>query len=190
MKTMRLIALLSLLSISAAFGHAEVRSQTNTVDLTPGKPVERELARNDTHTYRVELKSGQVLYAVVDQKGIDVIVTVLGPDGKQISEIDSPNGDRGPEPVVINAEASGSYRIVVRPLEESKNGRYEIRIEKLLPAAVSLTDKVDRLFIAWDKPDSPGCALIVIKDGKVIYKRGYGTANLEYDVPIDKQSRP
>ena len=184
MKTMHSLALLSLLSIFAAFAHAEVRSQTNTVDLTPGKPLERELARKDTHNYRVELKSGQVLYAVVDQRGIDVIVTVFGPDGKQISEIDSPNGDRGPEPVVINAEASGSYRIVVRPLEESKSGRYEIRIEKLLPAAVSLTDKVDRLFVAWDKPDSPGCALAVIKDGKVIYKRGYGTANLEYDVPI------
>ena len=184
MKSLRSFALLSMLAISAVFAFAEVRSQTDTIELTAGKPLEKELAANAKHAYRVELKTGQALYAVVDQRGVDVIVTVFAPDGKQIAEIDSPNGDQGPEPVVINAEASGSYRIVVRPLEESKSGRYEIRIEKLLPAAVSLEEKVDRLFVAWDKPDSPGCALAVIKDGKVIHKRGYGSANLEYDIPI------
>jgi CubicO group peptidase (beta-lactamase class C family) len=184
MKTIRSIALLSLLSISAAFVHAEAWSQTDTIELTPGRPLEKELARNDKHAYRVDLKAGQVLYAVVDQRGVDVVVTVFGPDGKQLSEIDSPNGDQGPEPIVINAEASGKYRIEVRALDGTKIGRYEIRIENLLHAAVSLTEKLDRLFIAWDRPDSPGCALAVIKDGKIIYKRGYGIANLEYNVPI------
>jgi CubicO group peptidase (beta-lactamase class C family) len=48
----------------------------------------------------------------------------------------------------------------------------------------SLESKVDKLFSQWDKPDSPGAALIVVKDGSVIYKRGYGSANLEYNVPI------
>ena len=47
-----------------------------------------------------------------------------------------------------------------------------------------LESKVDKLFAQWDKPDSPGAALIVVKDGSVIYKRGYGSANLEYNVPI------
>jgi hypothetical protein len=46
-----------------------------------------------------------------------------------------------------------------------------------------LTDKVDELFAEWNKPDSPGCALAVIKDGEVIYKRGYGMADLERNVP-------
>src|SRR4026207_617965 len=105
MKTVRSIALLSLLSISTAFAQAQARSQTDGLELTAGKPLEKELARNDKHSYRVELKAGQVLYAVVDQRGVDIVVTVFGPDGKQISEIDSPNGDQGPEPVVINAEA-------------------------------------------------------------------------------------
>ena len=184
MRTIQRIALLSLLSISAAFVYAGTRSQTETLELTAGRSFEKELAHNGKDAYRVELKAGQVLYAVVEQKGVDVVVTVFAPDGKQISEIDSPNGDQGPEPVVISAEVSGSYRIEVRPLENTKTGRYEIRIEKLLSAAVSLTERVDRLFVAWDKPDSPGCALAVIKDGKIIYERGYGVANLEYNVPI------
>ncbi len=47
-----------------------------------------------------------------------------------------------------------------------------------------LTAKVDQLFQAWNKPDSPGCALSVMKDGRIIYKRGYGMADLDHDVPI------
>ncbi|HSE98357.1 MAG TPA: serine hydrolase domain-containing protein, partial [Blastocatellia bacterium] len=48
----------------------------------------------------------------------------------------------------------------------------------------SVEAKVDRLFAQWNKPDSPGAALIVVKDGQVVYKKGYGSANLEYDIPI------
>jgi len=47
-----------------------------------------------------------------------------------------------------------------------------------------ITKKVDLLFAAWDKPDSPGVAIAVIKDGAVTYQRGYGSANLEYNIPI------
>ena len=47
-----------------------------------------------------------------------------------------------------------------------------------------LEAKVDQLFAEWDKPNSPGAALAVTRDGKIIYTQGYGTANLEYDIPI------
>ena len=43
--------------------------------------------------------------------------------------------------------------------------------------------KVDQIFAKWDKPDSPGCALAVVKEGKIIYKRGYGLADLEHQLP-------
>jgi CubicO group peptidase (beta-lactamase class C family) len=56
------------------------------------------------------------------------------------------------------------------------------------PDADSLTQKVDQLFASWDKPDSPGCALGIIKDGQLIYARGYGMANLEYEIPITAKS--
>jgi len=50
------------------------------------------------------------------------------------------------------------------------------------------TAAVDKIFTRWDKEDSPGCALGIIKDGKLIYKRGYGMANLEYNIPITSNS--
>ena len=42
---------------------------------------------------------------------------------------------------------------------------------------------VDHLFAEWSKPGSPGCALGVVRNGRFIYQRGYGMANLDYDVP-------
>ena len=46
-----------------------------------------------------------------------------------------------------------------------------------------ITAKVDAVFAAYDKPDSPGCALGVIKEGKLVHTRGYGMANLEHNIP-------
>ena len=52
----------------------------------------------------------------------------------------------------------------------------------------SLSDTVDKIFAQWDKPDSPGCELAVIKDGQIVYKRGYGMANLEHNIPMSPSS--
>lgn len=41
------------------------------------------------------------------------------------------------------------------------------------------TNEVDKLFAQWNKTSTPGCALAIIKDGQIIYKRGYGMAKLE-----------
>ncbi len=44
--------------------------------------------------------------------------------------------------------------------------------------------QVDKVFEKWNRTDSPGCALGVYKDGQIVYKHGYGMANLNDDVPI------
>src|SRR5689334_7447576 len=52
----------------------------------------------------------------------------------------------------------------------------------------SLHAKIDYIFAAWDRRDSPGCALAVIRDGTMIYKAAYGMADLDHDVPIDLET--
>jgi len=47
---------------------------------------------------------------------------------------------------------------------------------------------VDAIFASWDVPGSPGCALAVAQDGTLKYTRGYGYANLDYDIPITPQT--
>src|SRR5262245_26193334 len=52
------------------------------------------------------------------------------------------------------------------------------------PASEGVAAQVYKIFAQFDKPDSPGCALAVIRDGQIVYKRGYGMADLDHDVPI------
>lgn len=62
----------------------------------------------------------------------------------------------------------------------------------VVPSAHAQADaarpRVDRLFEQWTRPGSPGCALGVVDDGELVYRRGYGYANLDYDVPITPET--
>jgi CubicO group peptidase (beta-lactamase class C family) len=48
--------------------------------------------------------------------------------------------------------------------------------------------RVDSIFRAFDRTDSPGCALGVYQDGGIRYARGYGMASLEHSVPLSPRS--
>lgn len=54
--------------------------------------------------------------------------------------------------------------------------------------AKKLAAEVDKIFAPMDTTASPGCALGVFQDGRVIYQRGYGMADLDHDVPITPAS--
>ncbi len=42
---------------------------------------------------------------------------------------------------------------------------------------------IDAIFSKWDSPDSPGGTVGIIKEGKLIFAKGYGSANLDYNIP-------
>ena len=48
--------------------------------------------------------------------------------------------------------------------------------------------RIDRIFASWAASDAPGCAVSVMQGGDILFAKGYGTANLEYDVPITPAS--
>ncbi len=57
-------------------------------------------------------------------------------------------------------------------------------ISQSQPAAdASLDKKVDALFSDYDRPGVPGASVIIIKDGKILYQKAYGLANVEAQIP-------
>jgi CubicO group peptidase (beta-lactamase class C family) len=62
------------------------------------------------------------------------------------------------------------------------------RAQQQAAANASLAGQVDRVFAQWDRAGSPGCAVAASRDGQLLYTHGYGSANLEYDVPITPAS--
>lgn len=119
----------------------------------PEGPV--DLRGGEKHEYVLTLTRGEFVQVVVDQQGVDVVVTVYAPDGKKVAEVDSPNGANGPEPVPIPARATGGHRIEVRSFEATAQpGKYAIRIaERLSPRQYSkrLAEERsrDEAVIAW-----------------------------------------
>ncbi|MEK7831255.1 MAG: CHAT domain-containing tetratricopeptide repeat protein [Acidobacteriota bacterium] len=95
------------------------------------KPVEREIAADEVHTYRIRLTAGQFAHL----QFFDLLLGVIAfaPDGKQIIEIGRLEGSFAVHPLSLVAEVSGDYRIEVRPLEK-KPGRYRLVIEELRQA--------------------------------------------------------
>ena len=55
-------------------------------------------------------------------------------------------------------------------------------------ALAGLHQQVDKVFSKWDSAASPGCALSVIKEEQIVYKRGYGMADLDHDIPITPET--
>lgn len=47
---------------------------------------------------------------------------------------------------------------------------------------------IDSLFNKFDNLNSPGFAIAILKDSTVLYKSGYGAANLDYSIPIDSNT--
>jgi len=47
---------------------------------------------------------------------------------------------------------------------------------------------IDSIFTEWNKTDVPGCSLGIIKEGQLIYAKGYSMANMDYDIPNSASS--
>src|SRR6266508_3123519 len=135
-----------------------VQGEKDVRPLEPGKPIERELAGGQSHAYQITLSAGQFMKVIVEQRGIDVVVGLLGPDDKQIMEFDSEIRSQGQETVWQVAEVAGSYRLNVKANHKgAPAGGYEIRVvelraatekDRVLQEARKLQTESQRLFRA------------------------------------------
>jgi CHAT domain-containing protein/tetratricopeptide (TPR) repeat protein len=101
--------------------------------LSLGAPLVRDLQAAETQSYRVELPAGRTFRVAVEQRGIDVTVSVTAPDVHGTA-VDSPLDRQGTESLLVSPSAAGTYRIEVHAREPGAPpaGRYEIRIDELL----------------------------------------------------------
>lgn len=154
-------------------------------ELSEGSPIIAEILPKETHQYKVVMAKDQFAFFKLMQRGVDLKITTYDARGNKIKDFDSPNGKNGFEYITLTSTIDGEYVVEVYPLDENQpNGKYEISLEKIKPRAVTLNGQVDELFTVWDNKETPGAAVAVVKNGAVVYKKGYGMSNLEYDIPI------
>ncbi len=119
-----------------------LQSQTAPIPLELSKPIERAINAGETHSYTLTLTAGQYAYITVDQREVDVVVSIYTPEGSKVARVDSPNGNHGIEPVSVVAETSGAYRVEVLSTSPKKPGKYEVEVEDLRVATENDRNRV------------------------------------------------
>ncbi len=160
-------------------------AQTKQSELLFGKHISTVIDPGEKHQYSLNLKAEQFAFIKLVQKGVDIIITTYDSDGKKIADFDSPNGRFGPELITMVSGKKGSYMLEVRPMDAKEpRGSYELNIVKIEPKATAPGKQVDQLFTAWDSQQTPGASVAVVSNGRIIFRKGYGSSNLEYEIPI------
>ena len=121
-------ALICLAIACGTLSHAaEVQNQVETLE--DGKPIEREIAGSQTHSYHILLAADQYLHLEIEQHTINVVVALFAPDSKKLFELDGEKRKQGTETLTVIADVAGSYRLDLRPADKNDAaGRYEAKI--------------------------------------------------------------
>ena len=107
-------------------------------ELALGKPRGASIAGGQAHTYTVQLRAGESATVLVEQRGIDLVLSAIGPGGATLGEIDSPNGAHGPERLTIVAVRRGEHAFLIRSLAaDAAAGAYTVALEERLSAAAT-----------------------------------------------------
>ncbi len=104
-------------------------------ELSLGQVFEVELGPERSHVYLITAEADHFLHAVVEQRGVDIIVTLDGPDNKRLLRMDRPISDYGSEHVFTVTNQGGEHRLRLtssRGLHPS--GRYSVRLAEQRPA--------------------------------------------------------
>jgi CubicO group peptidase (beta-lactamase class C family) len=86
-----------------------------------------------------------------------------------------------PLPMAVSAQSRTQAAV------DSRSAAVDSRsaaVDSRSAAVDSVSAEVDRLFERWHRPDSPGAAVLVMREGAIVHAKGYGMANLEHGVPI------
>lgn len=134
-------------ALLAAAGQLPVTTSDPPVPLKVGAAVEREISGAARHAYQVRVDPGQVATIAVEQRGVDVAIELVAPDGativRMIDEyrvggetelLDVLGGPAATQTVLISAffkrSAAGTYRIDVgapRPASDKDRSLFEVQ---------------------------------------------------------------
>src|SRR5690242_4489423 len=110
------VCMLAVITVTA--GVAAARQQDFV--LNPGRPgpiLERHLDRNQTHRYQLPLQANECVDLIVEQRGVDVVIQAIDPDGTPIAEFQEELRNTGEEHVQVVASKPGTYALAIKPMD-------------------------------------------------------------------------
>ena len=176
-------ATLLLLTVATATVSAQ------TAELQRGRTLSGALATGDTIRYTVVANEDDFVLGEVNQISIDVTIRVLDPERTQLGRFAGLG--RGPQRFSGRTTSSGTYTVELFAADDegSQTGDYEITLLRHEPVATDPERLADQIMARFDGPESPGAAVRVWRDGRTIFSKTYGMANLTYGIPFAEDTR-
>ena len=154
--------------------------------LRPGLTVSGTLAAGDTARYTVTVGDDYYVFGEVNQISVDVLVRLMDAGGTEVARFNGPG--RGPDRFAGPVKKAGVYSIQVIPVGKQA-GAYQITLVRSEPVAKDPKRLADQLMAQYDGTTSPGAVVHVWRDGRVLFSKAYGMANLAYGIPYTTDTR-
>jgi CHAT domain-containing protein/uncharacterized protein HemY len=127
------------------------QSGADVCKLELNRPVTRDLAAGRSDACQLNLNSASYVRLSVTQNGIDIRMTISGPDGRLVVQADSLKGTVGPMPASLVSDGPGIFTVGVQATgPDGGSGTYGIRIEELREAAPADQARVAAQRIFWE----------------------------------------
>lgn len=141
MRVTPLVAAALALLAATARPHA-ARQATSTLE--PGRTIATELPADGELSYLVDAAAGDALRVRVDERGLDVVVSVTAPGGQRVLTTNTSERTFGSEVAAFVASASGTHRVIVIPADRARpGGRVSVHLVTRRPATAA-----DHAFVA------------------------------------------
>ncbi|HSG50215.1 MAG TPA: serine hydrolase domain-containing protein [Longimicrobiales bacterium] len=161
------------------------RTRAQAVALEVGQPRAGTLATGDTLRYTIQAGDDYLLFGEVNQVSVDVVVSIQNAEGQRLGQWDGPG--RGAEAFSTTLREAGAYTILVAPFEDEE-GDFEITVLQLEAKSDDPATLADQLMFAYARPGGPGGAVQVWRDGRTVFSRAYGLADLAHGIPFDTKT--
>lgn len=135
MRVTPLVAAALALLAAAARPHA---AQQDSGTLEPGRVVAAALAPEGEVSFLIEATAGDALRVRVDERGLDVVVSVTAPGGQRVLTTNTSERTFGSEVAAFVASASGTHRVIVTPADRARpGGRVSVHLVSRRPATAA-----------------------------------------------------
>ncbi len=149
-------------------------------DLSLGEVVEGTLELETPDTFNFDFGADTYIYGVCNQLTVDVVVTLYDSAGTSMGSFDGPG--IGPEDFHFEITDAGRYMLEIKPFAKD-TGAYTLELKIVEPVATDPAKRADQLMYAYSGEGMPGGVIGVIRDGKLIFSKAYGMANLTHGIP-------
>ena len=138
--------------------------------------------QSDGQVHTFELDAETFFLAEVDQVSNDFTVTVTGPDGETVTEVDGRT--RGVETIRFETEAAGAYEVGIAANDTTDEaGEFRFSVLRSEPIATDPAARLDQMMAVYDGDGRPGAVAAVVDNGELAHVHTVGMANLSHGVP-------